>query len=228
MKKLIFVVLLVLSEACFAESLNDSLNRIESEWASIYYSPSKTQQADDYTHLLNKATTLAKQYPGAAEPLFWQALIKASHAAHLDAFAALTVINEARELLVKVIAINPKAMNGSAYVTLGTLYYMVPAWPIAFGDNEEAKKHLETALAINPNGIDSNYFYGEYLLQRNNPKAASHYFERAIAAPSRMEQTYADNQLKTEAQLALQNTKERKVRGEKNIFLSLFDSANAE
>lgn len=119
-------------------------------------------------------------------------------------------------------------MNGSAHVTLGTLYYMAPKWPIAFGDDEEAQKLLEAALAINPNGIDCNYFYGEFLLQHNNLKAASQYFERAIAAPTRKEQAFADNQLKIEAKLALQNTKERKIGGEKNIFLSLFNSAEAE
>jgi tetratricopeptide (TPR) repeat protein len=228
MKILFFVVFLLLPYTCSAESLNDSLNRIESEWAVIYYNTPKNQQADGYTRLLDKAVSLAKKYPAAAEPLFWQALIKASHAADMDAFDALAAIEEARELLVKVIAINPASMNGSAQVTLGTLYFMTPKWPIAFGDDDEAKKLLETALTINPNGIDSNYFYGEYLLQHNDLKAASQYFERAIAAPIRKEQAFADKQLKAEAKLALQNTRERKIGGEKNIFLSLFNSANAE
>ncbi|MDP3330745.1 MAG: tetratricopeptide repeat protein [Methylococcaceae bacterium] len=228
MKILFFVVFLLLSNIGYAENLNDALDRIESEWAIVYYKTPQTQQAEAYTQLLNKAVTLAKQHPNAAEPLFWQALVKSSHAAHLDAFSALTAIKESRELLTRVITINPTAMNGSAHVTLGTLYYMVPKWPIAFGDNDEAKKLLETALAINPNGIDCNYFYGEFLLQSNNLKAASQYFERAIAAPIRKEQAFADNQLKAEAKLALQNTKDRKIGSERNIFLSLFNSAEAE
>lgn len=228
MKNLVFVVFLLLSNQCYAESLHDALNSIESEWATIYYNTPENQQAEAYSQLLNKTDALTNQYPTAAEPIFWQALIKASHAAHMDAFAALNAIKEARDLLSKVIAINPTAMNGSAHVTLGTLYYMAPKWPIAFGDDNEAKKLLETALKINPNGIDSNYFYGEYLLLHNDPKAATHYFERAIAAPSRNEQAYADNQLKAEVKLALQNTRESKIGGERNIFLSLFNSANAE
>lgn len=228
MKILSFVVFLLLTNLCFAESFNDTLNRIESEWATIYYNTPKNQQADAYLRLLSKANTLKKQHPAAAEPLFWEALIKASHAEHMDAFTALSTIKEARDLLIKVIAINPTAMNGSAHVTLGTLYYMTPKWPIAFGDDNEAQKLLKTALTINPNGIDSNYFYGEYLLEHDNSKAASQYFERAISAPSRTEQTFADNQLKTEAKLALKLASERKIGAQKSVFLSLFNSANAQ
>ncbi|MEQ1620878.1 MAG: hypothetical protein ABL919_05685 [Methylococcales bacterium] len=228
MKSILFVVFLLLSSSCYAESYDDALNQIETEWANIYYNTPKNQQAKAYSHLLSKVSGLIKQYPAAAEPLYWQASIKASQAAHLDPFTTLSAINDARDLLVKVININPVAMNGSALVTLGTLYYMVPKWPIAFGDDEEAKKLLETALSINPNGIDSNYFYGEYLLQHNDLKSAGQYFEKAIAAPTRIEQAFADDKLKTEAKLALQNTRERKIGGEKNIFLSLFNSANSE
>ncbi len=228
MKKLIFVVLLLLSTQCLAESLKDSLTNIEAEWASIYYSTPKSKQGPAYVQLLDKTANLSKQYPNAAEPIFWQAVVKATYADHQDAFSALGAIHEARDLLVKAIKINPKAMNGSAYVTLGTLYYMVPVWPIAFGDDDAAQQMLETALKINPDGIDANYFYGEFLLLHNKPKDAALYFERASAAPARAEQPYADNQLKAEARLALKNTQERKISGEKGRFLSLFNSASAK
>lgn len=228
MKKLIFVVLLLQSTLCLAESLNDSLRSIETEWASIYYSMPKDKQGSAFVQLLDKTTDLTKQYPNAAEPLFWQAVVKATYADHQDAFSALGAIHEARDLLVKAININPEVMKGSAYVTLGTLYYMVPEWPIAFGDDHTAQQMLETALKINPDGIDANYFYGEFLLLHNKPKDAALYFERAAAAPVRIEQPYADNQLKAEAILALKNTQERKISGEKGLFLSLFNSASAK
>ena len=51
--------------------------------------------------------------------------------------------------MLKAIEINPQAMDGSAYVTLGTLYYMAPKWPIGFGDEATAQKMLQTALKIN-------------------------------------------------------------------------------
>jgi len=228
MKKLVFVVLLLLSTQCFAESLKDSLKNIEAEWASVYYSMPKSKQGPAYVQLLDKAATLARQYPNAAEPIFWQAVLKATYAEQQDAFSALGAIHEARDLLIKAIKINPKTMGGSAYVTLGTLYYMAPKWPISFGDDDAAKQMLEAALKINPDGIDANYFYGEFLLLHNKPNEAALYFERATAAPARTEQLYADNQLKAEAKLALKNTHERKINGEKGIFLSVFSSASAK
>lgn len=229
MRKLIFVVLLLLSTQCFAEtSLKDSLTNIEAEWASIYYRTPKNKQGPAYVQLLDKTTSLVRQYPDAAEPIFWQAVLKATYAAHQDAFSALNAIHEARDLLMKAIKINPKTMSGSAYVTLGTLYSMAPVWPISFGDEKTAKQMLETALKINPDGIDANYFYGEFLMSHSKPGDAAVYFERATSAPVRAEQSYADNQLKAEARLALKHTRERKISGEKGIFLSVFNSASAK
>ncbi len=229
MKKTTFVALLLLiSSQCFAGALEESLNSIETEWASIYYGEADSKQGSAYLSLIEKTEQLTKQFPDKAEPIIWQAVVKSSYADHQDAISALESINNARDLLVKAIAINPKAMGGSAYVTLGTLYYMVPSWPVGFGDTEEAKKLLEAALKINPDGIDANYFYGDFLLSTNHAADAVKYFEHAAAAPSRPEQLFSDNKLKEEASLALKNANHRKVNGAKNVFLSLFNSANAK
>jgi tetratricopeptide (TPR) repeat protein len=208
MKKTTFVALLLLSSQCVADSFGNALQAIESEWAAIYYKTPKTRQGVAYQQLLEKTTQLRKQHPSAAEPIFWEAVIKATSADSHGALSALSLINEAKELLQKAISINPHAMDGSAYVTLGTLYYMVPKWPIAFGDNDKAKTLLETALKINPTGIDSNYYYGDFLVSQNQSEEAKKYFENAINAPARPEQAFADSQLKTEAQKALDKIKE--------------------
>lgn len=228
MKKTTFVALLLLSAQCLAENLNDSLQSIESEWASIYYSTPKQHQGAAYNRLLDKTINLSRQFPGNAEPFIWEAIVKATNADHQDPVSALEAVHEARDLLLKAIRINPQAMNGAAYVTLGTLYYMTPKWPIAFGDDATAKKMLQTALKINPNGIDSNYFYANYLLLNDNLKEAEKYYERAIAVPARTEQLYADNQLKEEAKLALKQTRERKISGSKSLFASLFNSESVK
>ena len=226
MKKTTFVALLLLSLQCFAEDLTPSVQAIESEWASIYYKLPKNKQEAAYDALLTKAEQLAAQFPNTAEPLFWQALVIATHAELQDGFTALKAIHKSRDLLLEAIKINPQTANGSAYVTLGTLYYMVPSWPIAFGDAEKAEKMFLAALKINPNGIDANYFYGDFLLANNKAKEAQMYFDKALSAPSRKEQSFADSKLKDEVKLALANTKNRKISGVKNMFLSLFNSAS--
>jgi tetratricopeptide (TPR) repeat protein len=228
MKKTTFVALLLLSTQCLAENLNDSLQSIESEWASIYYRMPKQKRGPEYCRLLDKTITLSRQHPKNAEPIIWEAIVKATNADHQDAVSALKAIHEARDLLHKAIEINPQAMNGSAYVTLGTLYYMTPKWPIGFGDEATAEEFLQTALKINPNGIDSNYFYGDFLLSSNRFNEAEKYFKRAIAGPARTEQAYADNQLKEDAKRALKNTKERKISSSKSLFASLFNSESVK
>ncbi|MGR8952347.1 MAG: hypothetical protein ACU83V_08020 [Gammaproteobacteria bacterium] len=226
MKKTTFVALLLLSGQCVADTLSDTLNSIESEWAAIYYKTPKAQQANAYQQLLNKTANLEKQHPNAAEPIFWEAVIKATYADHQNALSALSLINEAKDLLQKAISINPQTMDGSAYVTLGTLYYMVPKWPVAFGDDDKARSLLETALKINPKGIDSNYYYGDYLMSLERTEEAKHYFENAINAPARPEQLFADNQLKAEAQKALNRIKASIKESEKNIFASSSHAAH--
>ncbi|MEI6335069.1 MAG: tetratricopeptide repeat protein [Methylococcaceae bacterium] len=228
MKKTTFVALLLLSPQSFAESLNDSLQRIESEWASIYYSTPKQKRGPAYSELLDKTIHLSRQHPNNAEPIIWEAIVKATNADHQDAVSALESIHDARDLLLKAIEINPQAMDGSAYVTLGTLYYMAPKWPIGFGDEETAQKMLQTALKINPNGIESNYFYGDFLLSNNNFNEAEKYFKRALAIPARAEQLYADNQLKEQARIALKNTHESRISATKGLFASVFNSDNTE
>lgn len=224
MKKTTFVALLLLSTQCFAENLSDSLQSIESEWASIYYSKTPSNPEQSYGRLLDKTIHLADQYPQKAEPLIWEAIIKSSNANHQDAVSALTAIHQARDLLLKAITINPTAMEGAAYVTLGTLYYMTPQWPIAFGDSDEAKKLLETALKINPNGIDSNYFYGDFLLSNNELHEAEKYFKKAISAKVRPTQKLADTKLIEEAKQALKATSERKLSNAKGLFASVFNT----
>ena len=226
MKKTTFVALLLLSGHCVADTLDNALQSIESEWAAIYYKTPKAQQGKAFQQLLNKTAALEKQHPNAAEPLFWEAVIKATYADHESAISALSLVKEAKDLLQKAISINPRTMDGSAYVTLGTLYYMVPKWPIAFGDEAKAKSLLETALKINPKGIDSNYYYGEFLLTLDRPNEAKKYFENAANAPTRPEQIFADNQLKAEAQKALDNIKQAASNADNNVFASFSQAEN--
>ena len=87
---------------------------------------------------------------------------------------------------------------------------------------------LQTGLKINPNGIESNYFYGDFLLSNNNFNEAEKYFKRALAIPARAEQFYADNQLKEQARIALKNTHESRISATKGLFASVFNSDSTE
>ena len=228
MNKTTFVAFLLLaSNTLLANNITPEINRIESQWANIYYNKESSQQRDDYPKLLEKTQHLSKKFPNAIELTIWQAIIIATNAAFENPFTALESLDKAKNLLEFAIQTEPVALDGAAYVTLGTLYYLTPGWPISFGDQKKAEKLLEKALAINPHGIESNYFYADYLLSIGKIDEATKYFKLAIISPNRPEQLFADQELKKEALIALKNTEQRKLDSGKNKFFSLFSSAKS-
>ena len=112
-------------------------------------------------------------------------------------------MKQAKALYEQAIQIDGNALDGSAYNSLGVLYYKVPGWPVGFGDKAKARELLAKALAINPKGIDANYFYGEYLLETRQPDEAMAYLERALQAPARPGRTLADAGRRDEAKALL-------------------------
>ncbi|MEC8374887.1 MAG: tetratricopeptide repeat protein, partial [Pseudomonadota bacterium] len=84
------------------------------------------------------------------------------------------------------------ALAGSAMTSLGVLYHKLPGWPISFGNDKKAEKLLKHALEINPNGIDPNYFYAEFLYDNGEYAQARIYANKAKQAPARAERPLAD------------------------------------
>ena len=95
--------------------------------------------------------------------------------------------------LEQAIALDATALQGSAYTSLGVLYYKVPGWPVGFGSDKKARKLLTKALELNPQGIDPNYFYAEFLTEERDYKAAMRYLQIAKQAPARPERPLADS-----------------------------------
>ncbi|NOQ13602.1 MAG: tetratricopeptide repeat protein [Methyloprofundus sp.] len=186
-----------------ADEIGLTVQKIESEWARIYYSIAQEQRDAAFKQLLIKLKTLQTQYPNQAELIIRQAIIVASNAVNIGPFSALQAIHQARDLLLRAIELDPGASDGAAFVTLGSLYYQVPGWPLAYGDNDKARAMLEKALAINPNTIDANYFYADLLVTLGEPEAAMIYFKRALAVPVRASQVFADTQLQQQVKSAI-------------------------
>jgi tetratricopeptide (TPR) repeat protein len=225
MKKTTFVALLLLANSCFADNLQQAMQSLETEWSSVYYQLPEQQKSTAFPVLLDKASALVKQYPLQAEPYYWQAVVLATYAAHQDPIPALRSIHEARDLLLQTLKLDAGVLKGAAYVTLGTLYYRVPKWPIAFGDNDKAKAMLEMALTLNPNGIDANYYYGDFLLSTNEPDKAERYLLKAAQTQLMANQSEADRHLKEEAAIALKKIRSGKTTEAKGIFSALNPNA---
>ncbi|OAI10789.1 hypothetical protein A1359_01765 [Methylomonas lenta] len=227
MNRATFVVFLLLfTVPLMASELNASIVSLENDWANAYYQADEAGQKQTYPKLLEQAALLVKRYPSAAEAKIWLATILATNAAFESSLTALSNLKNAKDLLEAAIKINPKALDGSAYVALGTLYYMLPGWPVSFGDDEMAEEYLKSSLEINPDGIDANYFYADFLFRQDRTAEAEAFFQKAAEAPVRKMQVYADTQLQNEAKLALNHAQQRKSNAEKSRFQALFTTAS--
>lgn len=68
----------------------------------------------------------------------------------------------------------------------------MPGWPIGFGDGDKADQLLREALKINPNGIDSNYFWADHLYRQKRYAEATAALHKALQAPPRPGRELAD------------------------------------
>jgi len=185
MKKLIFVVFLLLfAQGVLADSMQERMLKIESSWvdASQTEAGSAPERKNIFLQLAEDISSVVKAFPRQAEPLILKSAILLTMAEDATSFVALGLVKQAKDLLTQAIDIDPEASDGSALVTMGVLYYKVPGWPIAFGDNDEAENFLLKALEVNPDGVDSNYYYAEFLLEQGETEKAVSYLNKAIEA----------------------------------------------
>ncbi len=207
MKKFLLPLLMLCSLSAlpsYADSAADSaLTRMQTRWAEVNYQLKDNKQEEAFEQLLEEADTFARQHPGDAAILVWSGIIKSSYAGASGGLGALKYAKAAKADLEQAIALDPKVLNGSAYTSLGTLYFKVPGWPVGFGDDKKANELLHKALAINPDGIDPNYFYAEYLRDQHSYTAAEQYYRRALQAPARPGRELADQGRRAEIEAAL-------------------------
>jgi len=190
--QLIFLVLLLPMTQVSASDMNSDVAALQHEWARIKYQSSPQDQTQQLVILADKARSVSALYPENAEPLIWEGIIISTLAGSKGGLGALSLAKESRDRLEKALSIDPRALDGSAYTSLGTLYYKVPGWPIGFGDSDKAEELLKMALDINPGGIDPNYFYGEFLYDEGRYAESAVALNRALQAPDRSARTVAD------------------------------------
>ncbi len=192
MKWMILLLASIIAAPVWAGNLDSDLAGIQGRWAEIQYQLPEDQKEKAFEDLAGQAQVLVDTYPDRAEPLIWQGIVLSTYAGAKGGLGALGLVKDARKSLEKALEIDPAALEGSAYTSLGSLYYQVPGWPLGFGDDDKARKYLLKALELNPNGIDPNYFYGDFLIEQDQPERAREYLNKALNAPERPNRPVAD------------------------------------
>lgn len=199
--------LMLLAPLSHAAPVDDAVQELQQGWESVRYQTPPSEREKRFEALATRAHELSTTHQGRAEPLIWEGIIVSSLAGEKGGLGALPLVKQAKGLYEAALSIDPKALDGSAYNSLGVLYYKVPGWPVGFGNKAKADELLHQALAINPNGIDPNFFYAEYLIETKRPSEAVVYLERALKAPDRPGRTLADTGRREEARQLLEKAK---------------------
>jgi hypothetical protein len=113
----------------------EEVARLQQQWEQIRYNSPAAAQEQQFERLLAEAQKTAAQYPASADVLIWEAIIESTYAGAKGGLGALSNAKHAKKTLEQALAIDPDALAGSGYTSLGSLYYQVPGWPIGFGDN---------------------------------------------------------------------------------------------
>jgi tetratricopeptide (TPR) repeat protein len=179
-------------EAAPDTAFEAELATVQQAWAVANYEKSGDARERALESLEATVSDLAARNPNRAEALIWKGIVQSTHAGAKGGLGALSLAKKARGSLEAALALDPTSLDGSAYTSLGTLYYKVPGFPLGFGDRDKAEELLRKALEINPNGIDPNFFYGELQYERGNYAEALRSLEKASNATPRPGRELAD------------------------------------
>lgn len=204
---------LSLAPQAWADAVTDAVRELQHEWAHVNYELPDSQKEAAFKSLVDKAAALTAKYPNRAEPKIWEAIIRAGYAGAMGGlsamFKAMPQMEKGRDLLLEAEKIDPKALHGSIYTTLGSFYYMVPGGFIGFGDDDKALAYLKKALEIAPDDMDANYFMGDYWLDQKQYRKALPYFEKVLKLPDVPDRPVYSKGRKAEARKKLALVKQK-------------------
>jgi tetratricopeptide (TPR) repeat protein len=202
MKRALLLTGMLLSFAALA-GLEEDVDQLQRQWAEIKYRRPAREQEAGFAELAKTAEAVRARHARRAEAQIWYGIVTASYAGARGGLGALSLVKEAKKAFEQALELDAKALQGSAYTSLGSLYYQVPGWPIGFGNDDKARELLDKALAQNPDGIDPNYFLGDFLYRKGDYEGARKALSHALKAPARPGRALADEGRRKEIEALL-------------------------
>jgi tetratricopeptide (TPR) repeat protein len=181
-----------MSISAIQASASSEANKLREDWAVAKFSTPKKQQVAQFEQLIKQAEAVQTRYPNNPNVLVWHGTILASYASIRGGLGSLPSVKKSRKLLEQGIRLDRNVEGGFAQAVLGSVYARVPGWPVAFGSKQKARTYLETAMRISPKGIDTNYYYGDFLADVGEYQKARTHLEAAQRAPIRKGYTVQD------------------------------------
>lgn len=170
-------------------SLKSELLRLSHDWEHVKLRViDRDDQERQMAELAQRAGKIAEQYENFPDPIVWVGILTSEQASLANEngspLKALELAKRARDILETVEKTAPATMDAAPPTTLGLLYDGVPGFPIGFGDKVKARYFHQEAIRYAPNGLDANYFYGDFLYRQGELTEAIKVLEHALTVPS--------------------------------------------
>jgi tetratricopeptide (TPR) repeat protein len=194
MKMSIILTLALAVAATFAmpvsAATNETVQSMQKHWAIAKYKTEGKERKKAFNALTAEADKAVSAAPDSPEVHIWAGIIYSTNAGEVSMFSAGKQVKRARAELDRALKLDPAAMSGAAYTSLGALLFQIPGF--MGGDDEEAENMLKKGVELNANGIDANYFYGMFLLDQGRLDESEMYLKTALKAQDRPGRSVAD------------------------------------
>ncbi len=121
--------------------------------------------------------------PNEVSGLFWKAAAMGKMAEDSGIVNAFKMLRPMEEMLLKVVALDEEYENAGGHRALGRMYHKLPGFPISFGSNAKALKHLKRAHALFPKDIITRAFYAEVLFDEGKKEEARKHADFVLVTP---------------------------------------------
>ena len=212
MKKSIIFAVALATVSLFAlpvsAATDETIQSLQKHWAYAKYKTDGKKRKQAFKTLITEADKAVSAAPDSAEVHIWAGIIYSTNAGEVSMFSAGKQVTRARAELDRALELDPAAMSGAAYTSLGALLFQIPGF--MGGDDEIAENMLKKGVELNTDGIDANYFYGIFLLDQNRLDESEVYLRKALKAPDRPGRPLADGGRRTEINSALVDLEEER------------------
>lgn len=190
------------------EAFADELLSLQTEFDTASFSAlDKRARKDAFETLVQHAEDFSDRYPDRVEAVAWNGIVLSTYAGEVSALSAMKYAKAAKEALLEAESMEPTALDGGLYASLGALYSKVPGGMMGFGDDGVAKEYFEKAIEVDAQNIDNNYFYGEFLIEQKQYERALEVLGNALSAPKVTERPMFDTGRRTEIRELLQDAR---------------------
>jgi len=202
---LVSIILLTSALPAIAADAPTAIDQLQSRFDVTNFELTGKAQLESFKELETAAVAFTAANPDVVEGWIWSGIIRSSYAGAEGGLGALDRAKKSRVDFEQSLTLDAEAMQGSASTSLGMLYYRVPGWPLGFGDDKKAEALLLTGLKLNPDGIQSHFFYAQFLRDEGRKDEAIAHYKTALNAPARPHRAIADAGRRKEIQSALKD-----------------------